>query len=105
MFELAILVSLAVTVSLLGLQLIPSMHTPFLLVIRAERKFAENTLLSIVKNYSTKLRIASKNVTARDVNMIIEVQAKEISQLIDEVATVEGVSSVTFMYHEGEVKS
>ena len=105
LYELAIIIALVVTIGILLLQIIPINASPYLVVINAKDKGMEADILTIVKKYSPRYRIDSKNIRASGMDLIIEIRSKSGSALVDELSAIEGVASVSLLYHDAPVKN
>ena len=104
LFELAILLSLAATVLILGLDLIPTFRAPCLLVVSGETDMKEADLIQCVKANCSRIRVRSRNIGKRGYEWILEVAVRDGSDLVTKVAAVPGVISVNLMSHDGEVR-
>ena len=104
LFKLAILLSLAATVLILGLDLIPSFRAPCMLVVSGESDMQEADLIRCVKALCPKTRVRSRNISKRGYEWILEVAVKDGADLVTQVAAVPGVVSVNLMSHDGEVR-
>ena len=104
LFKLAILLSLAATVLILGLDLIPTFRAPCMLVVSGESDMKEADLIGCVKALCPKTRVRSRNISKRGYEWILEVAVKDGGDLVTQVAAVPGVVSVNLMSHDGEVR-
>lgn len=104
LFELAILLSLAATVLIMGLDLIPTFRAPCMLVVSGETDMKEADLIHCVKANCPKVRVRSRNIGKRGYEWILEVAVKNGDDLVTQVAAVPGVVSVNLMSHDGEVR-
>lgn len=104
LYELAILLSLCMTVLQLGLDLLPAVRAPYLLVVSGDKRAQEEALLAAVKAHASKARMRSRNVTERGTEWIVELQVKSAAELVAHVFELEGVSSVNLLSHDGEVR-
>ena len=104
LFELAILLSLAATVLIMGLDLIPTFRAPCMLVVSGEIDMKEADLIHCVKANCPKVRVRSRNIGKRGYEWILEVAVKNGDDLVTQVAAVPGVVSVNLMSHDGEVR-
>lgn len=104
LYELAMLLSLAVTVGLFFFQALPVASSPCLLVLRLDEKSDEEALMALIRSYCPKAKLDSKSIQKGVRNLIVEARTDKGSQLVDEIATKEGVLSVSLMEHSGEVK-
>lgn len=104
LFELAILLSLAVAVLVSVLDLLPAFRAPGLLVVSATAADREAELVSCVKQYSKLVKIRSRNVSQKGVEWIIEVQLRKEAELVAQVSALADVQSVHLMTHDGDVR-
>ena len=104
LFELALLLSLAATVLITGLDLIPTFRAPCMLVVSGEAGTEEAVLLGCVKNLCPRVRVRSRNISKRGLEWILEVAVKDGGDLVTQVAAVPGVISVNLLSHDGEVR-
>lgn len=104
LYELAVLLSLAATVLILGLDLVPTFRAPCLLVISGESGTDEAELVRCIKSTSTRVRVRSRNVSKRGLEWIFEVNVRDGAALVTQVAAVTGIVSVNLLSHDGEVR-
>lgn len=104
LFELAVLLSLAITALLFALDLLPTFRAPCLLVVSGEDIAMESELIAIAKKYSRSVAIRSRNVSKRGVEWILEMRIRNEESLVQKIATLEKVSSVHLMTHDGDVR-
>lgn len=104
LFELAVLVSLAVAVLVSGLDLLPAFRSPCLLVVSGDSIEQEKALFDCVSKSSKRYKIRSRNVTQKGVEWILELQVKDETQLVRNIMSLEGLSNVHLMTHSGEVR-
>lgn len=102
LYELAVIMSVVVTVLVLGLDLIPVAKAPMLLVVNLTSP-EEASLMEIVKKYSRVCRVKSRNISGGREDMILEVRVKEEAELIHAVSALEQVEYVSLIAHDGEV--
>lgn len=104
LFELAILLSICVTILIVALDMVPTFRAPCILVISAEGETEEKAVMDCVKGFAKTAKIRSRNITKHGTEWIIEMQAKEEAKLVKAVSAVAGVTSVNLMTHDGEVR-
>lgn len=104
LYELAIILSLCMTVLQIGLDLLPAVRAPYLLVVSGGKNAKEDVLLQAVKTYAAKAKIRSRNVTEKGTEWIVELQVKDAAALVGCVAELEDVSSVNLLSHDGAVR-
>lgn len=104
LFELAVLLSLAVAVLVFALDLLPVWKAPVLLVVSGSSMDMEAALLSCAKSYTKAAKIRSRNITKHGVEWIVELQTRKETELVESIAAVEGIQTVHLMTHDGEVR-
>lgn len=104
LFELALLVSLAVAVLISALDMLPAFRAPCLLVVNGESIDQEKDLFDCVSKHCKRYKIRSRNVTQRGVEWILELQVKDEIQLIHSVMELEHLTNIHLMTHSGEVR-
>ena len=101
--EIAIILSLILTVIIIFLNKIPLAKAPLLLVINSSDLDAEEGIITIVKKYSKHTTIKSRNMTKASLDLIIELRTADGSNLIRDVLNISSVTSASLMSHDGEV--
>ena len=104
LYKLAVLLSLAATVLIMGLDLVPTFRAPCILVVSGDSGMEEAELLACVKASCPRVRVRSRNISKRGLEWILEVGVKDGGDLVSKVAAVSGVVSVNLMSHDGEVR-
>ena len=104
LFKLAILLSLAATVLIMGLDLIPTFRAPCMLVVSGEAAMKEAELVACVRAACPRVRVRSRNISKRGYEWILEVAVKDGGDLVTRVAGIPGVVSVNLMSHDGEIR-
>lgn len=105
LYELAVLVALAATFTIFILHIMPISASPYLVIINANSKDAEAEILNIIKKYSPRYKIDSKNLCFQGLDLIVEIRSRESSKLVDELSVANGVTSVSLLYHDAPVKN
>ena len=105
LFSVGVILAAIVTIGLMILQIIPSISSPELLVIKLSDKNIEDKILSVVNKYASYCKIDSRTVTKAQTTLIIEVKLASGGAMVNELSDIEGVSMVTLMEHQGEVKN
>lgn len=104
LFELAILLSLTITVLVFGLDLLPAFRAPCLLIVSGEAMSIESRLIAIAKEHSRCVKIRSRNSTKNGVEWIIEMQVKDAGALMEQITALENVTAAQLMTHDGDVR-
>lgn len=105
LYELAVLVSLACTMGILFLQVIPIRTSPYLVIVNARDKSAETDILAVIRRYSPHYKIDSKNVRQSGMDLIVEIRSKKAGILVDELSELESVTAASLLYHDAPVKN
>ena len=105
LFSVGLILAAVVTIGLMVLQMIPAISSPELLVLKLSDKSAEKDAMAIIEKYTQRHKVDSKAVTKQQTTLIIEVRAKDGSAMVDELSDLAGISTVTLMEHQGEVKN
>lgn len=104
LLELAVLLSLAMAVLLLGMDLLPARRPPYLLIISGSKDAREEDLLQQVQKFSPKYKVRSRNVSVRGTEWILELRVKDGEGLVKAVSAENGITSVNLMSHDGDVR-
>ena len=103
MAQIAVLLSVAVTVLLLVLDRLPVARAPMILVVNAGDLAAEETVCQAVAKYAKHYSVKSRNVSAQTLDLVLELRTAQGAELGRAVNQLEGVQSVSLMSHDGEV--
>ncbi|MBR5509559.1 MAG: DUF4956 domain-containing protein [Lachnospiraceae bacterium] len=103
LYEVALVTSVAVTVCILFLDLIPVAKVPMMLVVNSSEMGSEEAVLEIVKKYAKSYKVKSRNLSKGRLDMVVELRVKDESGLVKEVAAMEGMISASLIAHDGEV--
>lgn len=104
LFEIAVVVSLAVTALIFLLDLVPAAKPPYLLVINSTDAEIDMALNQLLNRYAKGARIKSRNVSKHGVDLILELRTDDGSRLVSACAALPGVESVNLLAHDGEVR-
>ena len=105
LFSVGIILAAVVTIGLMVLQIIPSISSPELLVLKLSDKSAEAEAINVIHQFSKHYKVDSKTITKLQTTLIIEVRPVDGSTMVDKLSEIAGVSTVTLMEHQGEVKN
>ncbi len=104
LFELAFVVALMVTISILILEFMPGVKRPYLLIINGTKDMEETVLLQVIKKYAKFIKVRSRNIKKNGTDYIIEVHTKEEKELLAELNKIESIVQISLLAHEGEVR-
>ena len=103
MAEIAIILSIILTVGILVLNGLPVAKAPLILVVNASNLDAEEKIMAVVKIYSKHCAVKSRNMTKTTLDLIVELRTSDGSNLIRNILKIESVESASLMAHDGEV--
>lgn len=104
LYSLAVILSLGITVLMVGLDLLPKLRSPYLLVISGQSTLDERGLLAAIKTYCAQSTVRSRSITLRGGEWILELQTRNGDALVKRVAEFPGVTAVNLLSHDGEVR-
>ena len=103
MAQVALILSVLMTMGILILDFMPVAKAPMILVVNAADAGAEQAISQILKKYTRNFHVKSRNLTAVSADIVIELRTSQGYELIREVMAVEGVCSASLLSHDGEV--
>ena len=101
--QVAVILSVVLTVGILVLDHLPVAKAPMLLVVNAGDPEAEERVTAAVEQYVRHYSVKSRNLTADSLDLVLELRTAEGSRLVKAVMRLEGVRSVSLLSHDGEV--
>lgn len=104
LYKIAIILAVLVTVGILILDLMPVRISPYLLIINADTKEIEDEIAAEVKRIAGAYKLKSKNITQSGMDLILEVRGKNEKELMDRLSGMKGITTVSLLAHDGEVK-
>ena len=104
LFEIAVIVSLAVTALIFLLDLVPAARPPYLLVVNSTDAAIDPALKELLGRYARGARVKSRNISAHGLDLIVELRTDEGERLVSACAALPGVESVNLLAHDGEVR-
>lgn len=102
LYQVAIIMSLAVTVLLLLLEVVKPPKAPYLLVLNGTNKDMEENLMQILKTNAKGYQIKARNIGTDGINMVVELRTKKEKDLLSECEKIEGITNVSLLSHDGE---
>ena len=103
LYEVALVTSVAVTICILVLDLLPVAKAPMMLVINSSVMDGEEAILETVGKYAKNFRVKSRNISRDRLDMVVELRVRDESGLVREVSGLEGMISASLISHDGEV--
>lgn len=103
MTEIAIILSVLLTILVLVLDRLPIGRAPMILIVNLKDGMQEPALLKETAKFCKYYRVKSRNISAAGCNLIIEVRTAQEYELVQGVRQMDGVESVSLVSHDGEV--
>lgn len=104
LYFVAFVLAVVITVTLLLLERVSMPRSPALLVVNSTDVETENALLPLVKEYSKNYRIKSRNLHLGGIDLIVEVRAQNEAGLVQACGKLPGITSVSLLAHDGELR-
>ena len=101
--QIAVILSVGLTVGILLLEKLPVAKAPMILVVNADGLDAEERICAAVTRFAKHYSVKSRNVTAGAVDLVLELRTAQGAELVKAVNDLEGIRSVSLMSHDGEV--
>lgn len=101
--EIAVLLSLILTLIIVILDRLPVAKAPLMLVVNSSDLDSEKAILEVVSRYAKHKTVKSRNMTKGSLDMVIELRTSEGAELIKAVYSVDGITSASLLAHDGEV--
>lgn len=100
---IAVIASALVSVIMLVLNFLPEAKADMILLVNCNSIEREAAILEILENYCKRYQVRSRNAKKDRLDMVIELNVKEESELLSELLETEGVFSASLLSHDGEV--
>lgn len=102
LFEMAIVTSLVATVVLVILNRINVVMRSHILVVHCNSAENESTIVNLLKQYTKKYRIKSRNHTEKGMDFVFEIITKEAGILAGEMEKTEGIERFSLMEYDAD---
>ena len=103
MAEIAIIMSLILTVGIVVLDKLPVAKAPMILAVNASDVDAEKRIMDAVAKYAKHSTVKSRNMTGNTLDLIVELRTTAGSDLLKDILKEEGITSASLLSHDGEV--
>lgn len=101
--QVAVILSIIITVGILLLDRLPIAKAPMILVINADNIEIESAVTDKVREFAKHFTVKSRNMTKESLDLVIELRVDKCSELVAAIGKIEGVRSVSLLSHDGEV--
>lgn len=100
--QIAVVLSIIVTIAIVVLSRFPVAKAPMLLVVNASDIDTEKAVVKVVENYTKYYKVKSRNMTGGTLDMVIELRVDDGQNLIKDVMNIDAVVSASLLSHDGE---
>ena len=101
--QVAVILSVVVTLGILILDRMPVAKAPMILVVNASDLDAEDAVAETLKKYTRFFSVKSRNMTAQTLDLVVELRTEQGSALVRDVMNLQGITSASLLSHDGEV--
>ena len=101
--QVAIILSIVLTLGILILDQFPVARTPMILVVNASDLEVEEVVGEEIGKFDKHFRVKSRNMTATTLDLVIELRTAQGGQLVRKIMQMDGVISASLLSHDGEV--
>ena len=102
--QIGIILSITMTVVVFALDRIPSTVAPLIMVVNMNGVEGESKVVQCIETVCKYYKVKSKTVSGSgSMNMTIELKLDKNNTIVQDVAKIEGVTSVSLLEHDGEV--
>ncbi len=103
-YTLALIASVIITIVIWGLDFFPNKSNTYLLSIKGTNTMNEDEIINQVKTVAKYIKIRTRNMNEKNINLLIELSTKDGSGVITSIINVEGVINTSLISHDGEVR-
>ena len=101
--QVAIILSVILTLGILILDRLPVAKAPMILVVNATDLDAEQNVSRVVGKYAHFFSVKSRNMTADTLDLVLELRTEQGSTLVRDIMALKGITSASLLAHDGEV--
>lgn len=100
---IAVITSIALTVVIFVFTNMRGVKESQLLVVNANSIDVEDRVMEIVEEYCDYVHLRAKTMSKQDMNLAIEIKVEEQKEMMNELAKLENITSLSLLEHDGEV--
>ena len=104
LFKIGVVLAVGVTIAIIFLQLIPEGRTSKILFISSQNKEIEKELTEPLKNNAIYYKVKSRNMTGSGMDIVYEVKSKNDAKLVEAISSMQEISTVSLISHDGEFR-
>ena len=103
LFYVAGILSIVVTAMIFVMDKFPTVQAPMILMVQTMYCDMEEDISKIVLEYTKYFKVKSRNITPERTSIVMELRVKDSGGLVQKLSSLEGVSYVSMIDHDGEV--
>ncbi|MFG6367002.1 MAG: DUF4956 domain-containing protein [Lachnospiraceae bacterium] len=103
LFYVAGILSIVVTAMIFVMDKFPTVQAPMILMVQTMYCDMEEDISKIVLEYTKYFKVKSRNITPDRTSIVMELRVKDSGGLVQKLSSLEGVSYVSMIDHDGEV--
>ena len=100
--QVAVILSVVVTVGILVLDRFPVVKAPMILVVNAKKMDVENEISRTIEPYDKHYCVKSRNLTETTLDLVIELRTNQGGALVQKLMQISGITSASLLSHDGE---
>lgn len=104
LIEIAVVLSAIMTFVVIGLDFLPRGNSSYILTIEGTVKLNETELQNELKKYGKNIKVRTRVIHKDSYELLIELHTKKCQELISSVSALKNITSVSLIYHDGEVR-
>lgn len=101
--EIAMIVSVIVTIAIIGIQILPKASESKVLIIRSGRPELAQDYLAAVKKCTASSKVKAHNIRNTGMEIIVECRTKKGVELVQTLREMDGVEFVSLLSHDGDM--
>lgn len=105
MYTLALVLCAIMTAAIWVGSKVPVARAPYVLIVRTSEAADRDALAEALHGHTTYAHLSSSVMRGSDLESIYEVRTKSKQALVSALARIEGVSSVSCLEHDGEIRA
>ena len=101
--QVAIILSVVLTIGILVLDKFPVARAPMILVINASDIDVEADVTTVIAEYDKHYKVKSRNISEHTLDLVFELRTSQGGELVRRMMKVRCVTSASLLSHDGEV--
>ena len=102
-YKCAVVMSVILTLIIVGVEYIPMVKAPMILVVNSDNVNVEDDLLLLLKSECKYANVKARNRSRDSVELTIELRTDKGGELVNKVSGLAGITNACLLAHDGEV--